>query len=253
MPIVNENSGNFENFMKLPFWLLSLAYIIAFTFNANLSFAQIKFGPKAGLNFSELPNNTQYIINQQIYSGYHLGVITEFRLFDNLYLQPGVLISNKGSEYIVGNNTVSNTTGFSNFQFSGFYADIPLNLAYKFDRRTFKLLLIAGPQVGYGLTGKWTATYGTKSNVHFGNDPTDDLKPFDYGINIGGGLEAGRLEISSQYYLGLRMLSPWIPPLKEQKYKVLNISVAYLFGKSKRTYNDYESRYMRKNRHHKRH
>ena len=52
-----------KHFMKIPFRLFSLAYCIAFTFSANLSFAQIKFGPKVGLNISELPNNTEYIIN----------------------------------------------------------------------------------------------------------------------------------------------------------------------------------------------
>jgi len=232
--------------MKIPYRLLSLAYITAITFNANLSFAQIKFGPKVGLNYSKLPNKTKYIINQQIYSGFQLGVMAEFRLFDDLFLQPGVLISNKGSKYIVGNNTVSSTTGFSSFQFSSFYVDIPLNLIYKFNLGSFKLLLMAGSQLGYGLTGKWEAIDGTISKVHFGNGPEDDIKSLDYGLNFGGGLEAGRFQISSQYYLGLKMLSPLIPPLKEQKYKALTISIAYLFGKDKRVYKDYESRYLRK-------
>ena len=74
--------------------------------------------------------------------------------------------------------------------------------------------------------------------------PVDDLKPFDYGINFGGGVELGRFQISSQYYQGLRTLSTLTPPLKEQKYKVLSISIAYLFGKEKRVYMDYESRYL---------
>jgi hypothetical protein len=232
--------------MKIPYRLLSLAYITAITFNANLSFAQIKFGPKVGLNYSKLPNNTKYIINQQGYSGYQLGVIAEFRLFDDLFLQPGILISSKGSKYIVENNSVSSTTGFSNFQFSSYYADIPLNLIYKFDQGLFKLLLAAGPQVGYGLTGKWTATYETSSKLHFGNEINDDLKPFDCGINFGGGFEAGKIQFICQYYLGLKTLSTLTPPLTEQKYKVLSLSIAYLFGNDKRVYRDYESNYLRK-------
>ena len=67
--------------MKTPFRLLTLVYLIGFTFNANLSFAQIKFGPKAGFNISELPNNTEYIIgNHHIYSGYHAGITADIRL-----------------------------------------------------------------------------------------------------------------------------------------------------------------------------
>jgi len=234
--------------MKIPLRILSLAYFLAFTFNANLSFAQIRYGPKVGLNFSELPNKTKYIIDQHFYSGYHAGVVAEFKLFDDLFLQPGVLISNKGSRYIVGNNTGGITTGFSSFQFSGFYADIPLNLVYKFNRHAFKLFLIGGPQIGYGFTGKWTATYETSSGVHFGSGPEDDLKPFDYGISLGGGIEKGRIQISSQYYQGLRTLSTLDPQLNEQKYKVITVSVAYLFGKEKRVYMDYESRYLSKSK-----
>jgi hypothetical protein len=234
--------------MKIPLRILSLAYFLAFTFNVNLSFAQIRFGPKVGLNFSELPNKTKYIIDQQFYSGYHAGVIAEFKLFDHLFLQPGVLISNKGSKYIVGNHSGGSTTGFSNFQFSSFYADIPVNLVYNFNKHSYKLFLIAGPQIGYGFTGKWTATYETSSNVHFGSGPEDDLKPFDYGINFGGGIEKDRFQISASYYQGLRTLSVLNPPLQEQKYKGVTVSIAYLFGKEKRVHLDYESRYLSKSK-----
>jgi hypothetical protein len=239
--------------MKIRFRLLSLACLVTFSCIANLSFAQIKYGPKVGINFSELPNHTEYIINQEIYNGYHFGAVSEFRLFGNLFLQPGVLISNKGSKYIVGNDTGGNTTGFTNFQFSAFYADMPVNLLYKVGRGSYKFILLAGPQIGYGLTGRWKATYGTESKVHFGNGPEDDIKPFDFGFNIGGGLEAGRFQISSQYYLGLRTLSTLTPPLEEQKFKVITISIAYLFGKDQKVYKDYRSRFLSKHSRNKAH
>jgi hypothetical protein len=225
---------------------LSLACFIVLALNADLSFAQIKYGPKVGLNFSELPNYNEYIIDQQIYNGYHFGAISEFRIFNNLFLQPGLLISNQGSEYIVGNNTGGTTTGYSNFQFSVFYADLPINLVYKVGRRSFKFLILAGPQIGFGLTGKWEATYGRESTVHFGNGPEDDMKPIDYGFNLGGGLEAGRFQITSQYYLGLNTISTLTPPQEEQKYKILTISIAYLFGKDSREGMDFETRYRQK-------
>jgi len=235
--------------MKIPFRLFYIAYSVAFAFNANLSYGQIKFGPIVGLNFSELPNNTKFIISkQQIYSGYHLGAVAEIRVFKQLFLQPGVLLSNKGSKYIVGNNSGGSGNGFSNFQFSTLNADIPLNLICKFDVRSVRLLLIAGYQLGYGLAGKWEAIYTTSSKLHFGNDPESDLRPLDYGVNFGGGFEAGRIQFSAQYYLGLRTLSTLTPPLKEQKYKILTISVACLFGKDKSEYKDYKSRYLHKYR-----
>jgi hypothetical protein len=236
--------------MRIYFRLLSIVCFIVFTFNLNLSFAQIKYGPKVGLNFSELPNNTKFIIgNQQIYNGYHLGVIAEYKIVKQLFLQPGVLIAIKGSKYVAGNDTVGNTTGFSNFQFTSLYADFPLNLVYKIDMASFKLFLTAGPSLGYGLTGKWKGGDGTSSSVHFGNRSDDDLKPFDFGLNIGGGLEAGKIQLSAQYYEGLRILSTLTPQRKEEKYRGLNISIAWLLGNDERVYRDYESRYLRKHRH----
>jgi hypothetical protein len=235
--------------MKLTSGYLSFVFLITFAFNPNLSSAQLRFGPKVGLNFSELPNNTEFIIgNQHIYNGYHLGAIAEFRLYGQLFLQPGVLISNKGSRYIVGNNASGSTTGYSYFQFYSFNAELPVNLKYNFDFDSYKLILLAGPQVGYGFSGKWTASYRTTSSIHFGNRLTDDLKPFDYGLNFGGGVEVGRIQLSTQYYWGLRSLSTQIPALKEQKYKMLSISVACLFGSDKSNYGDYKSKYLRKHR-----
>ncbi len=232
-------SGNYP-FMKIPFRLLNLVYLIGFSFNANLSVAQIKFGPQAGLNISELPNNTEYIMGKHhISCGYHLGIIAQIRLVKELYFQPGVLFNNKGSKYIAGNNTGGSTSGFSDFRFSSSNAEIPLDLMYKFDQGSFKLLIIAGPHFGYGLSGKWESSSGTPSKVHFGNDPADDLRPFDYGLDFGAGAEFGRIQVSSQYYMGLKTLSTLNPPLKEQKYKVLSISVACLFGKDKRGSRNY--------------
>jgi len=67
--------------MRIPSGLLSTALVIAFALNANLSIAQVKFGPKVGLSFSELPNHTKYIIGgPQIYNGYHIGIIADIIL-----------------------------------------------------------------------------------------------------------------------------------------------------------------------------
>jgi hypothetical protein len=235
--------------MRLTPGFIGIVFLIALAINGNPCSAQVRFGPKVGLNFSELTISTDYILgNQNFYNGYHFGVISEFRLSGQLFLQPGVLITNKGSKYVVGNGTGGSTTGYSYYQFYTFNADIPLNLKYNFNLGSYRLILTSGPQVGFGLAGKWTALNRTSSNVHFGNDPTDDLKRVDAGLNLGLGLEVGRIQLSSQYYMGLRSLSPSSLPLKEQKYKMLSISIACLFGRETKVRRDYENRYLRKHR-----
>lgn len=226
--------------------LFKITWFIVLIFNANLSFAQMRFGPKIGSNISELPDNRTYILgNQQVY-GYHLGVVAEIRLFNQLFLQPGVSIISKGSKYIIGNNSVSNEGNFANFRFSSLNADIPLDLLYKFDLGSLRLLLIAGPHLSYGVDGKWTTSDGTTSNVHFGNGSENDLNPVDFGINFGGGLEIGSVQLSSKYSMGLTSLSTLNPPDNKLKYKVISLSIAYLFGNNNRNYRHYKQRYWSK-------
>jgi len=220
-----------------------IAYFILLILNSNFCFGQIlKLGIKSGINFSELPNNTDYIIKNSNIIGYHFGFISEFRLSKSLFLQPGVLISTKGSKYTVGNDSVNNPSSFPDFQFTSLYAEIPLDLIYKFDIGSIQLLLYTGPKVGYGMKGKWETSFGTSSNIHFGNDPDDDLKAIDYGIDIGGGLEFGKFQFLSQFYWGLNTLSPWEPAIKEQKYKVVSFSVSYFWGNYMKYYKHYKSR-----------
>jgi hypothetical protein len=240
--------------MRISARLVFIVLIITFPFGANLTFSQIKFGPQVGLNFSKMPNNTKYIVGDAgAYNGFNAGVIADFKISEHLFLQPGLSISTRGSKYVVGNDTISGSTGFSDFQFVCYYADLPLNLVYKINQGPLKILLILGPQLGYGLAGNWTTSYGTESKVHFGNDPEDDLKPFDYGINAGAGVEFGRIRFSAQYYLGLKSLSTLTPPANEQKFRIFTISGAYLFGNDKRIRGDYESRFYRKYNHNKAH
>lgn len=232
--------------MKIPIYLLGLVFFIAFTFQSTDTHSQIKFGPKIGTNWSMLPNHTGYITGNQYVLGYHLGVVAEIRIIDQLFLESGISIITKSSKYIVGENSIGNNAGFSDFQYTSLNADLPLNLKYKFNLGNLKLFLLAGPQLGYGLSGQWKASNGTTSNVHYGNGPSNDLKAFDYGLNFGGGVEVGRIQFSSSYYQGLTTLSPLTPPLKEQKFKVISISMSYLFGKEKRNYRHYKNRYWSK-------
>jgi hypothetical protein len=236
---------NFKlNIVKLHRRFLCLTLLGVLLFNSHPSFSQFKFGPKLGLYFTKLPNDTKFILEQKIHTGYIVGTVVESRLFNNLYIQPGIFISNRGSGYKVGNKKGGIVSGFTNYRFSVFYTDITANFLYKIDLHSYKLFLTAGPHLGYGISGKWTAFDETKSYIRFGTNPTDDYKPFDYGINIGGGLQFGRFQISSQYYLGLHTISPLNPPLVEQKYKALDISITYLFVNEKKKYAAMDCRYL---------
>jgi hypothetical protein len=233
--------------------LLMIAGIIGLSLITFPSFAQIKYGPKIGFNFSEMPDFTEFIIDQQIYTGYHIGVEGEYKLSDKLFIQSSVLFCKKGSKYVVGNIADGNTEGFTNYQFYSFYADMPIELEYKYVLHKWNIIVLVGPQIGYGIAGKWTASDMTTSNIHFGNESTDDFKPFDFGVTAGAGVEFGRVQVSSHFYYGMRTLSTSSPPLKEKQFSTISISIAYLFGKNKKDYGDYNLRYLNRSKTNKQH
>lgn len=230
--------------MSFRFRFLGFTFTIVSLFISHHSFSQIRFGPKAGLLLTELPNNTRFITKQKIHPGYAIGAVAEAGLSDRLFIQPGVQLSNRGSGYTAGNTIGGNPADFPEFSFSALYADVSANLLYKPDILSDKFFVLAGPQVGYGLSGKWKTSHGTTSEIHFGTASTDDYKPIDYGINIGAGVEIGNFEISSQYYFSLSTVSASDPPLEEQKYKAVNIAVTYLFMKEKKKYKAMDCRYL---------
>ena len=223
-----------------------LTFLFVFTFWDGSLRSQIKIGPEVGLDYSKLSLKMHYIVdNKQVFSGFHIGILTEFKISERLFLRPTCFIATRGSKYIVGSDASQSTTGFTNFQFESLYTYIPVNFIYKVGPRTYKILLILGPEFGCGFKGKWEASGSTSSGLHFGSDTEDDLKQLDFGVNSGVGAEVGRFQYSLQVYYGLRSLTTMTSPDMEQKYRVLALSVGYLFGSSERSYRDYESKFWR--------
>jgi len=187
--------------------------------------AQVKFGPKAGVNLSTMTLKSSGIsIDPTMLVGFHVGVISEISLSDNLKLQPGIFYSTKGSKYKV---TILQQSFESSVAPS--YIDIPVNVMYYFGTGKAKISLFAGPYFAYGIGGK--AKSGSESaDIKFGSGDNDDMKPIDLGLNVGVGVNINGLLISAQYGLGLTNLVPSSTTEAEMKNKVIGISLAYLFG-----------------------
>jgi hypothetical protein len=183
--------------------------------------AQVKFGPKVGLNLAKMTLKSSGIaIDPKTLTGFNVGAIAEFPLADNVFLQPGVLFSAKGSKYSVDVFEMKMTPGF---------IEIPVNALYKLDLSSAKLLLFAGPYFAFGISGSYEED-GESTDINFGSGEDNDMKPFDFGINLGVGAEIKNFQVSAQYGLGLANLAPVTSDDTEMKVKVIGISVAYLFG-----------------------
>ena len=117
--------------------------------NAQSTDKPVKFGVKAGANFSNIikddGNNsfkTDYLV------GYHAGVTVDIKLLDNLAFTPEALYSTKGYK---------STSTFGEFTQTTHFIDIPILASVKLGGG---LNLVAGPQVSFLMSTKNTFETG---------------------------------------------------------------------------------------------
>lgn len=201
--------------------LLVIIMMLAFT---GLQ-AQVKFGPKVGMNLSTMTLKSSGIsFDPKMLVGFHAGLISEIGLADNLKLQPGILYSSKGSKYEI---TLFEET--FDFSMAPAFIEVPVNLMYSFGPGDTKFNVFAGPYFAYGIGGKYKSE-GESEDISFGTSEDDDMKPFDIGVNFGVGVNIKGFLISAQYGLGLANLTTEDTGDTEIKNQVIGISVGYLFG-----------------------
>ena len=189
--------------------------------------AQVSFGPKVGVNFSTMTLKSSGIaIDPSNMTGFQAGVIAEISLGNNFALQPGFLYSLKGSSYSISSLDMD-------MEIKPSYVEVPLNAIYKIGAGPLNVMLMAGPYFGYGIGGKYKVTSAQETidqAIKFGSGQDNDLKPFDVGVNLGGGVEISHFQLAVQYCMGLSNLAPVTDNNEEQKNKVITISLAYLLG-----------------------
>lgn len=193
-----------------------ISVVIALMLSVSYSQAQTRFGVKGGLNLSSMSLKSEGIsFDSKLAAGFNLGLISELTLNENLFLQPGLLFTTKGSKYK---------------DFDGRYStnniEIPINLLYKLCTGSTKFFGFAGPYIGYAVSGKYKAE-GVSSNIKFYGD-NREMNAFDLGLNVGLGVEVQNFQISAQYGLSLTDLAPGSSDTS--KNRVLGVSIAYLFG-----------------------
>jgi hypothetical protein len=183
--------------------------------------AQVRFGPTFGLNLSTMTAKSMGIsLDPKTLVGFHVGVISEFNLAGKLFLQPAFLYSTKGSKYSVMESEATISPAF---------IEIPVNVVYKFDSGSMKFFLEAGPYFAYGIGGKEKSDNET-TDIKFGSGESNDLKPFDFGLNLGAGVEIKNFFISAHYELGIANLAPVTTDNTEMKISVIGFSIGYLLG-----------------------
>lgn len=193
-----------------------LIYVIGILFFAQIANAQT-FGIKGGVNFANVTISGGGVsMSPTGITGFHLGLVADFKLQEKLSFNTGLLYSLKGFK-------MPGTTDKIN------YLEIPLNLAYKFSiSETSDFFVQAGPYLAYGLSGT-DKTDGVSTDIF----SDGYAKRLDYGLGFGGGVQFGSIVTSINYELGLADLNDDSTTSEKLKTKTFQISVAYMFGKKK--------------------
>ncbi len=183
--------------------------------------AQVKIGPKVGLNLATMTMKYSGVsFDPSIRPGFNVGVVSEIPLTSSLFLQPGFSYSEKGSKYSISD---------VDMKMSPTYLELPVNVLYKFDTHPVKLFLLGGPCFAYGIGGRYEVM-GEKYDISYGADEEDDMRAFDLGVNLGGGVEIDNFQVSVEYGIGITNLSTVTDDDASMKNRVWGISIAYMFG-----------------------
>jgi len=180
--------------------LLNLSLILCFILSVTVVSAQnTKVGITGGANVSTLYfNPDDYIEDGRL--GYQGGIVVDQLLGTLFAFHTGAQFITKGA----GNQNESN------LKLS--YVQVPLNLRLKIGVDRTNFFFLAGPYVAIavGAKNEFKSGFLTGSqDVRIGTSKDDEIKPFDFGLNLGLGAElGGRVIVSLKYDLGITNLNP---------------------------------------------
>lgn len=207
---------------------LTIAALATMTIAAKAQMS-VRFAPEVGLNFTNMNMEiSDEKIDTKFKPGLKIGAVVDLGIAKKLSIQPGVFFTTKGTKVDdeLGPLEVKYTRNTSNIE-------VPVNVVYHFGEGIGDGLFVqAGPYVGYAIGGKDKSDIDGVDDVdlEIGSDEVeDDLKPLDFGFNVGVGYQIPMgLFARVQYGMGLANLSP--QDNTSQKNWGFGLSVGYFFG-----------------------
>ncbi len=230
--------------MKKTIMIFSTALFFAVSANAQVKPSANSGGLilKGGVNFANISiTKNGNVDDANSLTSFHAGLVADLPLSDGLWLQPGLLLTGKGSKTLQG---TTNDRSYYKATSNPLYVELPVNLVGKIPLGTSNLFIGAGPYVAMGVKGK-NKTEGKIFGVAFNNeydikysndDPTTSyeenagygqLKKFDYGLNALAGLDFGKFMLSANYGLGLVKINSGASNKADDsnKHRVVSVSV----------------------------
>lgn len=212
---------------------------------------KIAFGVRAGVNINSLrySGDAESSYNDlKSRAGFHVGVVMDWNVARNFYIQPGVYFATRGAKGEWSESGEDYSYKYTQ-KLNMSYLQIPVLASYRFPvSKSVKIDVNVGPYIAIGLGGKLkaeeTETYGGETGTYsdkidiFGKSSGDeirgDFKRFDAGLRFGAGVNIHKFHVGVSYDLGLTNLartgddSMWN---NKDKFRngSFNVSVGYNF------------------------
>ena len=221
---------------------LALSSFIFLVANAQKSRAILR----GGLNLANVSiTDNGRIDDANTLTSFQAGIIGDINLAGFVSLQPGILITGKGTKTQDGSPSDAN---YFKATTNPIYLEVPLNLVFKGPvGPDTKFFAGAGPYLAIGIAGKnktegkfLGASFSSEKNIEWSNDDPTTLnyeegagfgimKRFDYGLNGTAGFETKNAVFSVNYGLGLAKLQSGSNSSEDDKnkHRVLSFTIGF--------------------------
>jgi hypothetical protein len=200
---------------------------------------------QGGVNLANIStSNSGSTEKNHMLTTFNAGVLVRSNIAEPVALETGLILDGRGSKSESGSGT-----NYYKATFNPLYLELPVNLVVRLPlaSSTSNIFINAGPYVAMGIAGKSKVegqlggvSINSSKNIQFtSTDPTANdqayskLKRFDYGANIGAGVDLGKILIKANYGLSLAKISSMQTNNSENdkdKYRTWSISLGIPFG-----------------------
>ncbi len=192
-------------------------FVLVFAMLTSVTFAQLSFGPKIGVNLSKLSFNADELtssISEAGKTGFQIGAYV--RLGGKTYVQPELLYSVRGGGYSYTDEAKSLIKG--DYQMNAI--DVPVLVGMKFmNLGVAKIRAYAGPVASFIVSKKFTLNEIEQS--------VDDIKLKNaiWSATLGAGVDVLMFTVDLRYEIGLNNISDITGTT--MKNNIFNISVGW--------------------------
>ena len=205
---------------------------------------------QGGLNLANITKtNDGQTEKNNLLPTFNAGILTRFGLSTTVDLEAGILLTGRGAKT---ETYFNNTSNYVKTKFNPIYIEVPLNAVVKIPlAKGTALFFNAGPYAAIGIGGKSSSetklgplVTSTSNSIKFSNDDPftseqedaqyDKLKRFDFGLNLGGGIEFKHLILKANYGFGLTKIKSTDSNNSandKNKYRTVSFSVGIPLGK----------------------